>query len=384
MPGLGSQLENIATAMQGFSAGLQGQLPQFQAVQNQKLQQEQEQMRYQQEQQQKMVEQRQKTMFTDANAALQLLKMGNLDGVVKLGINRLQGLQQLSQQFPDIDPSDTQRLTQLAVAAKNGDEEALELLQAELESTVQVGQAIGVLEAPKAAEGATDIGKLKQDLNAGLITQEQYDEAEKALGDESFEVLTPEMAAELGLPDDKPFQRNTRTQQISQIGSGPAVQVNTGQATESERTAGILANRLDFAQSQINDILSASPEAAAPGALPTALNAIGLSYLARVSNPAERQIIEAAQDDMLDAALTLGTGAAYTKEQLQGYKRSYFPQLGDDPATIEAKSKRLANLLDAAYQKAGRGAPSTRRSAGSVVDHGRIGRFEVIEVPEGQ
>jgi hypothetical protein len=174
MPGLGSQLQNIATAMQGFSAGLQGQLPQFQAVQQQKLAQEQEQARYQQEQQKAMIEQRQKTMFTDANAALQLVKMGNLDGVVQLGINRLQGLQQLAQQFPDIDPSDTQRVTQLAVAARNGDEEALELLTAELESAVQVGQAIGVLEAPETSSKV--VGDFLVDDKTGKVI---FDASEK-------------------------------------------------------------------------------------------------------------------------------------------------------------------------------------------------------------
>lgn len=356
MAGLGSQLEKIGTAMAGFSAGLQGNLPQFQAVQNQKIQQEQQNQLLQQEQQRKMVEERQKTLYTDAAAALQLTKMGNLDAVVQLGVNRLQGLQQLAQQFPDIDPSDTQRVTQLAIAARNGDEEALEHLTGELEQAVQIGQAIGVLEAPESEEYSLSPGQVR------FRGSEQIAAVPDA--QEGFEILTPEMAAELGLPADKQFQRNTATQQISQIGSGPAVQVNTGNATEGERTAGILANRLDFAQSQINDVLGASPEASSPEAVPTFLSAMGMDYLARITNPAERQIIEAAQDDMIDAALTLGTGAAYTREQLQGYKRSYFPQLGDDEKTLEAKAIRLKNLIDAAYKKAGRGAPDQMRSAG--------------------
>ena len=46
----------------------------------------------------------------------------------------------------------------------------------------------------------------------------------------------------------------------------------------------------------------------------------------------ERQRVESAQLDILDAALTLGTGAAYTREQLQGYRKSYFPQIGDGAA----------------------------------------------------
>jgi len=68
---------------------------------------------------------------------------------------------------------------------------------------------------------------------------------------------------------------------------------------------------------------------------------------------------------MLDAALTLGTGAAYTKEQLEGYRTSYFPQLGDDEQTIKAKAQRLNNLVEAAYSKAGRAAPAQRLGAQS-------------------
>jgi hypothetical protein len=170
----------------------------------------------------------------------------------------------------------------------------------------------------------------------------------------------------MGLPPTGSFKINKTTGEVSSIGGAQTVvNNNMGQATEGERTAGILANRLDFAQSQIDDILKESPEAQSPGALPTMLEGAGMNYLARVSNPAERQIIEAAQDDMLDAALTLGTGAAYTAEQLKGYRRSYFPQLGDDQKTIEAKATRLKNLLDAAYTKAGRGAPAERRSGQS-------------------
>jgi DNA-binding FadR family transcriptional regulator len=185
---------------------------------------------------------------------------------------------------------------------------------------------------------------------------------------EAFEVLSPQQAQQMGLPATGSFKRNKTTGEVSAIGGAQTViNNNANQATEGERTAGILANRLDFAQSQINDVLAQTPEAQSPGALSTMLEGAGMDYLARVSKPADRQIIEAAQDDMLDAALTLGTGAAYTAEQLKGYRRSYFPQLGDDQKTIEAKASRLKNLLDAAYTKAGRGAPSVMRSAGGLV-----------------
>jgi hypothetical protein len=71
----------------------------------------------------------------------------------------------------------------------------------------------------------------------------------------------------------------------------------------------------------------------------------------------ERQIVRAAQYDILDSALTLGTGAAYTKEQIEGYREAYFPKLGDDEATVRSKNEALRQLLVNARVKAGRAAP---------------------------
>jgi len=382
-----SQIQNISNALAGFGAGIQGQLPQFlQQQQNAKAQDQQmamqnEQMGMQRQQfsmakqrnQQEMDIERQKTMFIDANAALGMAEKGDYDSVIKLGLGRLK----LLQNFPGADPSDTQRLTQLAVAAKNGSEEAADLLNKELRSTVEIGKGLGIIQTPKEEGFTLADGAQRFDAKGNLVAGNTK---ELPAG---YELIPTAEAKALGLPETSSYQRNKETGQISGVGGAQTV-VNVGQATEGERTAGILANRLDFAQSQINDVLAEAPEAQGPGALPTALSSVGLDYLARISNPAERQIIEAAQQDMLDAALTLGTGAAYTKEQLQGYKKSYFPQLGDDKKTIDAKAKRLTNLLEAAYAKAGRAAPETMRSATTSADApapAQVGRFRIIEEP---
>jgi hypothetical protein len=68
----------------------------------------------------------------------------------------------------------------------------------------------------------------------------------------------------------------------------------------------------------------------------------------------QRQIVETAQLDILDAALTLGTGAAYTQGQLEGYRKSYFPQIGDKPENVAAKRARLQNILRSAEIASGR------------------------------
>jgi len=128
--------------------------------------------------------------------------------------------------------------------------------------------------------------------------------------------------------------------------------------TEGERTAGFLSTRLNNSLNQLKTVTGEKPSAASPNVKAEAIRFFTRSdYLKNLANPESRQQVEAAQYDILDSALTLGTGAAYTREQLESYRQSYFPQLGDKPKTVEDKAKRLEGLLDAAYQKAGRAAP---------------------------
>ena len=128
--------------------------------------------------------------------------------------------------------------------------------------------------------------------------------------------------------------------------------------TEGERTAGFLSTRLNNSLNQLKTVTGEKPSAASPNVKAEAIRFFTRSdYLKNLANPEARQQVEAAQYDILDSALTLGTGAAYTREQLESYRQSYFPQLGDKPKTVEDKAKRLEGLLDAAYQKAGRAAP---------------------------
>ena len=130
--------------------------------------------------------------------------------------------------------------------------------------------------------------------------------------------------------------------------------------SESERTAGFLTNRVQNSLAQLQQAVGVSPSAASPNLSAEVIrNVTGSDYLKNLVNPETRQQVEAAQMEILDAALTLGTGAAYTREQLDNYRKSYFPQLGDKPATVTDKAKRLKNMLDSAMIKAGRAAPTT-------------------------
>ena len=174
MPNDPTQLQQLGTVLGGFSAGLQGRGPQFQAQQMQK-------QAFEQQQSFEQSEARQQAAFQDAAAGLTLLDEGNYDGLMELGMTRLQGLRGLGAE----DPSDTQRLMQLALAARNGSVDAEELLRGELENTVSVGRALGVLETPEPPTPLTEVAKLNRDLELGNITPEQFEtEVERASRDD--------------------------------------------------------------------------------------------------------------------------------------------------------------------------------------------------------
>jgi hypothetical protein len=121
--------------------------------------------------------------------------------------------------------------------------------------------------------------------------------------------------------------------------------------TEGERKANTLLTRMEGSLAQLNKAVSENPDAAKPELLPSAIKAITLGkadYPVNAATSSERQRVEAAQLDILDAALTLGTGAAYTREQLESYRKSYFPQLGDSDAQVADKTSRRENLISAA------------------------------------
>jgi len=145
-------------------------------------------------------------------------------------------------------------------------------------------------------------------------------------------------------------------QSLVAIPGGPAAK---DAPTEGERKAGSLLMRLRGSQQQMLAAIGRQASAEKPIAAAEFVRAIpwiGGDTPANLLTPEARQQVEAAQLDMLDAALTLGTGAAYTKEQLRGYAKSYFPQIGDKPQALEDKRIRLANVIRAAEIAAGRAA----------------------------
>jgi hypothetical protein len=128
--------------------------------------------------------------------------------------------------------------------------------------------------------------------------------------------------------------------------------------SEGERKAGFMSTILDRNILQMQNALGVDPTAVKPNVAASVVESVtGPNLLSRSMKPAQRQIVEDSQLDVLDAALTLRTGAAYTREQLNAMRDTYFPVLGDKTDAITQKKQRLESLLEGAYINAGRATP---------------------------
>jgi hypothetical protein len=149
--------------------------------------------------------------------------------------------------------------------------------------------------------------------------------------------------------------------------------------TEGEKKTATLAGRLEGA---LGDLGKISTSAQTPEIIPSLLQKLsfvpGAEMAAGKVSSSERLRAEAAQLDALDAALTLGTGAAYTSEQLRGYAKSYFPQVGDTPDVIQDKNNRFARIVTLAREQAGTAAKSID------IARGKAKTFDIKEFKKNQ
>lgn len=125
--------------------------------------------------------------------------------------------------------------------------------------------------------------------------------------------------------------------------------------TAAEQTSSYNISRLLRGAAAIKKAVERTPEASVPSAIEAAVGSLPfISKAVNFTRGADRQIVAAAQRDVLDALLYLATGAAYNKEQLEGQIESYIPAYSDEPSAIESKRERLAQLVMDAKTRAGR------------------------------
>jgi hypothetical protein len=219
---------NTGDLLMGLGAAVGGTGPQFIQGLEQRDRQATEQKRAE-------LQARQQAMYQDAATGLQLFRKGDLDGLIALGEDRLQ----LLQTYPDADPSDTQRIIQLARFSKQGDPVAQRNLAMELTTATARGISMGLVQMPEAQK--PEIIPSSSVVNGQIITQDAMGNLVAQIPEgftptpaetpETFRVLTPKEVAQYQL-DPGSYKINNKTQEVTRIGA-PTTTVNIGEGGQS-------------------------------------------------------------------------------------------------------------------------------------------------------
>lgn len=129
------------------------------------------------------------------------------------------------------------------------------------------------------------------------------------------------------------------------------------QGTVDEKKIATLLTRISGGFNDITNVIKTDPSAQEPGLIESMRGDLMpggiMGVPARAIAGSNRRTVHDSQRDVLDALLTLGTGAAYSAEQLSGQMASYFPQYGDTEQEIAVKNQRMQRIIEAAKANAG-------------------------------
>jgi hypothetical protein len=124
--------------------------------------------------------------------------------------------------------------------------------------------------------------------------------------------------------------------------------------SEGDKKVLQLLTRIAGGATDIQNALLTNPEAQQSGFIEAASRGtVGEGMITRAIAGEDRRIVTDTQGDVLDALLTLGTGAAYNEEQKIANRIAYFPQYGDTEREIAIKNEKLNRQIAAARIAAG-------------------------------
>ena len=281
---------------------------------------------------------------------------GDDEGNAMPNVGQGGGMREYIEGMQRIDPREAMGL-QSQMAQMNA-KERIKLSPGETVGTYNNGQFKADYSAPE-KQKTPEIGKIREIMSGGKTFQYEWTGQEwKKVGE------GPRFKPDAAEKPDKPPQgyRHTGDGGLTFIPGGPADPSRPGAKTpehpteDERRSAGLTVRLADALKT-----LRKHPGDEKPEIAPSVVRAVTMGRAEPVANYATttgRQQTEAAQLDALDAALTLATGAAYTKDQLQNLRKSYFAQLGDAPDTIRDKEARFAKIIETARIRAGRASGS--------------------------
>lgn len=205
---------------------------------------------------------------------------------------------------------------------------------------------------------SSSLGKLKADLKAGLIDQKTYDAAVRKENyiaptetGGSWSIMSPDQVKTAGLDPLGAYQVNAKGQ--VQVITQPK-QTNP---TETQQKYAYNARRVASSLGKVAEVLEKDREAVSNWALSASQDGPA-SYVPGVreagrawTNP-NAQLVQNNMADAIDALITLGTGAAYTEEQLKAARKSFLPQPGESDVVKANKFEKVQELYAQARENA--------------------------------
>lgn len=165
--------------------------------------------------------------------------------------------------------------------------------------------------------------------------------------DGNWRTLTPGEAQQMNLNPSGSYQVNEKGQ-IQVI-----TQPKQDAPTETQSKYAYNARRIAGSLSKIDEVLAKDPGASSSWLLDTfaegpIASRTGMDVAARAKVNPNAQIVRNNMVDAIDAVITLGTGAAYTKEQLEAARATYMPRPGEPPNVKQDKFRKLLEVYEQA------------------------------------
>lgn len=176
-----------------------------------------------------------------------------------------------------------------------------------------------------------------------------------------WKTLSAADAQRIGLPAGGTYQQDQNGQ--VQVITQPKQDI----PTEGQEKFAFNADRVGGALGAVKEILGKNPTAASNFWLEATDGVPGLDAAGRKMVNDDAQIVRNNLGDAIDAIITLGTGAAYTEEQLKAQRNKYLPRPGESPKVIKSKFDALASVYENAKKRArtaGRDLPDVSEFAG--------------------
>jgi hypothetical protein len=159
------------------------------------------------------------------------------------------------------------------------------------------------------------------------------------------------------LTPDEARARNLNPSGAYQVNEEGQVQVITQPKqeapTETQAKYGYNARRVASSLAKVNEVLANDSDASSSWLLETfgdgpIASRTGMDVLARSKINPNAQIVRNNMVDAIDAVITLGTGAAYTKEQLEAARATYMPRPGEPANVKQDKFRKLLEVYEQA------------------------------------